>query len=588
MSPRYDSLPPVLIAIAAILLLAPSRAQAQTAPTPAGGAAATSPGAQSVPSTQISPIPPASTTPATTNPLTPSPGSTTASPTPTPQPSNNTPSQPPARPLTTPQTTQPTTLTSPQTTTPAPQQPQPAPALGAPANTPSIAPATPPSGPQPQQSAPATTPPLIFGAPITPAQSTTSAPTGASISLNDAITRAMANEPTFVNAKAEAQVLALDRRLAKKALLPQATYHNQAIYTQPGGSTNQGTLGNPRFVANNAVHEYISQAVVTETIGLNQFAAIATATAAAAKAAAELEVARRGLVSAVVALYYGSLASQRKIIVFRRAYAEAAAFTDLTQKRESAREAAHADVVKALLQQQQRQRDLADAQLAVDKARLELGVLLFPDPTQPYALPSPENPAPLPTFPEIQTLANRQNPELASATAALNATNAAIFAARAEYLPGIGLNYTYGIDAPHFAITNPDGSRNLGYSISATVDIPIWNWFATQDRVKQAELRRGAARVALTAAQRRLIIQLQEYYAEAASVRDQLLSLDDSVRTAQESLRLTMLRYSSGEATVLEVVDAQNSLTTAEIAREDGAVRYQAALANLQTLTGTL
>ena len=34
--------------------------------------------------------------------------------------------------------------------------------------------------------------------------------------------------------------------------------------------------------------------------------------------------------------------------------------------------------------------------------------------------------------------------------------------------------------------------------------------------------------------------------------------------------------------------DAQNSLTTSELAREDGIVRYQTALANLQLLTGTL
>jgi outer membrane protein TolC len=60
------------------------------------------------------------------------------------------------------------------------------------------------------------------------------------------------------------------------------------------------------------------------------------------------------------------------------------------------------------------------------------------------------------------------------------------------------------------------------------------------------------------------------------------------VQTATESLRLTRLRYTGGEATVLEVVDAENALTGAETAREDGLVRYQAALANLQTLTGTL
>jgi outer membrane protein TolC len=39
---------------------------------------------------------------------------------------------------------------------------------------------------------------------------------------------------------------------------------------------------------------------------------------------------------------------------------------------------------------------------------------------------------------------------------------------------------------------------------------------------------------------------------------------------------------------VLEVVDAENSLTTAEIAREDGNTRYQLAFTNLQLLTGAM
>ena len=58
--------------------------------------------------------------------------------------------------------------------------------------------------------------------------------------------------------------------------------------------------------------------------------------------------------------------------------------------------------------------------------------------------------------------------------------------------------------------------------------------------------------------------------------------------TAAESLHLTKLRYAEGEATVLEVVDAQTAYVTAENAREDGRVRYEAARADLQTLTGTM
>ncbi|WP_433983799.1 TolC family protein [Tunturiibacter empetritectus] len=150
------------------------------------------------------------------------------------------------------------------------------------------------------------------------------------------------------------------------------------------------------------------------------------------------------------------------------------------------------------------------------------------------------------------------------------------------------LNYSYGIDAPQFARNGPDGVRNLGYSASATLDIPVWDWFATQHKIKQTHILRDAAKVALTSTQRTLIAQLDEFYGEASLAHDQLASLELSVQTARESLRLTRMRYSAGEATVLEVVDAQNSLTSAELAHQDGTIRYQLALANLQLLTGTI
>jgi len=150
------------------------------------------------------------------------------------------------------------------------------------------------------------------------------------------------------------------------------------------------------------------------------------------------------------------------------------------------------------------------------------------------------------------------------------------------------LNFTYGIDAQQFAVNGPDGVRNLGYSAAITVDIPVWDWFSTQHRVKQSEIRRDAAKVALSAAQRQLIARLDETYSEAEAARAQLDSLDLSAATAGESLRLTKMRYSGGEGTVLEVVDAQNAYVLAENAREDGRVRYETARANLQTLTGTL
>jgi outer membrane protein TolC len=150
------------------------------------------------------------------------------------------------------------------------------------------------------------------------------------------------------------------------------------------------------------------------------------------------------------------------------------------------------------------------------------------------------------------------------------------------------LNFNYGIDAPQFAKRGPDEVQNLGYSIGATLDIPVWDWFSTQKRVKQSEIRRDAAKVSLNAVRRRLIATLEEAYAEAVAARDQFDLLDLSVRTAAESLRLTKLRYSAGEAPALEVVDAQTAYLSEETAQADAVVRYQTALAGLQLLTGTL
>jgi outer membrane protein TolC len=103
--------------------------------------------------------------------------------------------------------------------------------------------------------------------------------------LDDAITRAKANEPTFAAAVAANKVAALDHSLARAALLPGVVYHNQYVYTQPAHpTTKSGTTvsaGTPRFIANNTVHEYTSQGVVTETIGVQQVTAVAHASAGA-------------------------------------------------------------------------------------------------------------------------------------------------------------------------------------------------------------------------------------------------------------------------------------------------------------------
>jgi outer membrane protein TolC len=409
------------------------------------------------------------------------------------------------------------------------------------------------------------------------------------ITLQDALSRARANEPQYRAALANYGVARQNTIQSRAALLPNVKYNAEFLYTE-GNGTPTG-----RFVGANGVHEYLNQGNVHQEFSLQNTAEYRLAQAQEALAKASAEIATRGLVVTVTQAYYGFVVAQRKYSTAQRAETEAEHFFDVTQKLERGGEVAHSDTIKAQLQLQQQQRALQEAQLEIDRSRMELAVIIFPNFNENFsAVDDLENLQPLPSFQEAEAQAGKQNPQLAAALASLRAANQEVAVAWNSFLPSLGFDYFYGIDANQFATKGIDDSvfphrrvNNLGYSAVATLDIPIWNWGASSAKVKSAHLQRDQAKLELSFAQRKMVADLKIFYSEAQTGRSELESLRQSADLAAESLRLTTLRYQAGEATVLEVVDAQNTLTLAQNALGDGQIRYRVAVANLQTLTGT-
>ena len=425
------------------------------------------------------------------------------------------------------------------------------------------------------------------GAGATP---TTGAPV--TVTLQDALERARANTPQYRSALTDLGLAREDRVQARAALLPNVNYNASFIYTEGTGplpvACANPTLGCPtsRFIANNGVHEYISQGNAHEALSLTNFADYRRSSAALAQARAKAEIAARGLVVTVTQSYYGLVVAERKYATAQRAAAEAARFLDISQKLENGGEVAHADVVKARIQAQQQQRDLQETQLGMERSRLDLAVLLFPDFNQNFAIVDDlQTPEPLPNFAEVEAAGKKNNPDLRAALAAFQAAKHEVTAAWGGLLPSLSLDYLYGIDSNQFALKT-NGVRNLGYSTVASLQIPIFSWGSDRSKLKQAELRRDQAHVELTFAQRELLSHLRQFYSEADTSRQEMESLASSAELAADSMRLTTLRYQAGESTVLEVVDAQNTLTQARNAYDDGQARFRVAVANLQTLTG--
>jgi outer membrane protein TolC len=400
--------------------------------------------------------------------------------------------------------------------------------------------------------------------------------------LQDALERARMYSPQVYSANIAAQLAHEDRVQAKAARLPSVNWFNQFIYTQPNG-TPSGV-----FVANDGPHVYNNQAIVHgDLFAPARRADYRRAMAAEAVSHARADIAARGLVATVVQNYYAVAVSARKSANARQSLREAMQFADITQKQERGGEVAHSDVVKAQILLEQRRRDTQEADLAFEKARAGFAVLLFPDFRLDYTVEDDlEKARLLPDFAEVQRLAGTNNPDIRAAQAVVQQQTFERSSAQAARLPTLSFDYFLGINANQYSLYNRAHLNNLGSVAQAQLNIPVWTWGAARSKVRQAELRLQQARNDLSLTQRQLLAELNSFYQEASVASGQAASLRQSLELSAESLKLTLSRYQAGEATVLELVDAQTTLAQARNAYDDGLARYRVALGNLQTLTG--
>jgi outer membrane protein TolC len=442
------------------------------------------------------------------------------------------------------------------------------------------------AGQQPDAPVPQKIAPLPTHLPQTQATATTATGATIELSLQQALDLAQKNSTQLQAAMTDAGVAREDKNIARAGLLPDVNFNTSAIYTQTNGN------GQPKYIANNGPHEYISQGNVHQQLDLASLAAYRSTAALAAAAKARKEIASRGLTVTVVQDYFAVAAAEQKLDAAKRTADEGEKFFQLTQSLEKGGEVAHADVIKAELQMTERRRQMQEAQLALQNARLDLAVLIFPDFNDNFRTTDDlhANVA-LPLRDAFEAQAGQNNLEIRAALANAQASNFDVSAAKAGYLPSVSLDYFYGIDAAQYSTyTTIDGTKlsNLGSAGIISLNLPIWNWGTTQSRVRQAELKRDLAKKELSFAQRKLLAEMRSLYAEAETALNELAGLQRSAELSAESLRLTTLRYKNGEGTVLEVVDAQTTFAQSNSAYQDGAVRYRVSLANLQTLTGVM
>ena len=205
------------------------------------------------------------------------------------------------------------------------------------------------------------------------------------------------------------------------------------------------------------------------------------------------------------------------------------------------------------------------AETAVDAAPLDTAV-------------APELAVPLD---EALRLALEQGPAYQAARAAERASAAVLRARRGEYFPTLNLSGSHSrFDSEFFP-----NARNVS-SVTLGLTFPLWNNGQREIGISQARVSRDVARAIRADLERGARADVTEAYEAYATARATVALSETGLVVARENFRVQESRYRAGATTILDLLDAQVSLTQAEVDLVQARYGTRLALAGLEAILG--
>ena len=181
-----------------------------------------------------------------------------------------------------------------------------------------------------------------------------------------------------------------------------------------------------------------------------------------------------------------------------------------------------------------------------------------------------------------------KSPSIATADAALRVSEATVSVAKAAYLPTLSASYSNSRSgaANGFGGAIDYGSLNPTWNMALTVSWPLFDRWRRETTLSTANANRESAVASAADSRRSVNAQVTQQLAALQAARTSLSIAAASREAADESLRVQRERYRLGAATIVEVLQAQQSLDQSEVDAVNARVSYQLARANLEALLG--
>ncbi|MBS1272308.1 MAG: Antibiotic efflux pump outer membrane protein ArpC [Candidatus Marinimicrobia bacterium] len=304
--------------------------------------------------------------------------------------------------------------------------------------------------------------------------------------------------------------------------------------------------------------------------------------------------AKEAVVLNVTSAYLDVLRTRELMKVYKKTLESSQAQVESVQERYNLGAVAKTDVLRAETRAGNDKINLLQQQNRFNQTKRNLNVAMGRSPMATIVLPefnyeAPEGPA----SETAKKTALNNSTTLQELELNISQSRISLNMAKSNFLPDLGGYFSYNRSGFSPRDLYSDFSKNWSYTIGVELSIPIYNNSASMGMKTRPLIQRRQAELSIAQknytdaklqieSQVENLIQQLETYAEIIELNRL------NLQSAEEDLRLARERYNVGQATILDVLDAQANLTNAQQILVYAKFDAQNVEAQLQRAMGTL
>lgn len=289
---------------------------------------------------------------------------------------------------------------------------------------------------------------------------------------------------------------------------------------------------------------------------------------------------RENIKLSTIKAYYDVLEAQQTIAVDKESVDNYAAHLENVEQLYSAGSKAKVEVLRAEVQLSDARQTLIKAQNAYEIDLSTLKNIIRLDREEPLELTTDFSYA---TFSSDLSAclakAKENRKDLRQAELAVEEAEKAIKIAKAGFLPSVNLTASVGWDDRVL----PD-DKHYNYTAGVTANWNVFDNQVTKATVKGAEATRDEAELTLLKKADDIDLEVRQAYLNMREAEKRFVSTGDAVKQAKEDYYIANAKYKAGEGLMLDIIDAQLALSTAQlnyISAQYDYVRYKAEVENV-------